>query len=81
MDLSKMEVQKGDDEIIPFSFTNEENEELRSRPQIDCYLTYTNEETHKEIKANIHRSPMFNGVIEGIGIVFYEGITFPFGDF
>ena len=67
MDLSKMEVQKGDDEIIPFSFTNEENEELRSRSQIDCYLTYTNEETHKEIKANIHRSPMFNGVIEGIG--------------
>ena len=67
MDLSKMEVQKGDDEIIPFSFTNEENEELRSRQQIDCYLTYTNEETHKEIKANIHRSPMFNGVIEGIG--------------
>ncbi len=67
MDLSKMEVQKGDDEIIPFSFTNEENEELCSRPQIDCYLTYTNEETHKEIKANIHRSPMFNGVIEGVG--------------
>ena len=67
MDLSKMEVQKGDDEIIPFSFTNEENEELRQRPQIDCYLTYTNDETHKEIKANIHRSPMFNGVIEGVG--------------
>ena len=67
MDLSKMEVQKGDDEIIPFSFTNEENEELHSRPQIECYLTYTNDETHKEIKANIHRSPMFNGAIEGIG--------------
>ncbi len=67
MDLNKMEVQKGDEEIVPFSFTNEENEELRKRPQIDCYLTYTNEDTHKEIRENIHRSPMFNGVIEGIG--------------
>ena len=67
MDLSKMEVQKGDDEIIPFSFENEDNEELRNRPQIDCYLTYTNEETHKEIRANIHRSPIYNGDISGIG--------------
>ena len=54
MDLSKMEVQKGDEEIL-------------NRPQIDCYLTYTNEDTHKEIRANIHRSPLFNGNIEGVG--------------
>ena len=67
MDLSKMEIQKGDEEIIPFSFTNEENEELRLRPQIDCYLTYTNEQTHKEIRENIHRSPIYNGDISGIG--------------
>ena len=67
MDLSKMEVQKGDEDIKSFSFMNEENKELLSRPQIDCYLTYTNEETHKEIRSNIHRSPLFNGNIEGVG--------------
>ncbi len=67
MDLSKMEVQKGDEDIKSFSFMNEDNKELLSRPQIDCYLTYTNEETHKEIRSNIHRSPLFNGNIEGVG--------------
>ncbi|MBR6688703.1 MAG: tRNA uridine-5-carboxymethylaminomethyl(34) synthesis enzyme MnmG [Clostridia bacterium] len=67
MDLSKMEVQSGDEDIQSFSFMNEENKELLSRPQIDCYLTYTNEETHKEIRANIHRSPLFNGSISGVG--------------
>ncbi len=67
MDLSKMEVQKGDEDIRSFSFMNEENKELLSRPQIDCYLTYTNEETHKEIRSNIHRSPLFNGSISGVG--------------
>ena len=67
MDLSKMEVQKGDEDIQAFSFMNEENKELLSRPQIDCYLTYTNEETHKEIRSNIHRSPLFNGAISGVG--------------
>jgi len=67
MDLSKMEIQKGDDEIVPFSFTNENNIKLRKRPQIDCYLTYTNQETHKEIRENIHRSPIYNGNISGIG--------------
>ncbi len=67
MDLTKMEVQSGDEDIKSFSFMNEENKELLSRPQIDCYLTYTNEETHKEIRANIHRSPLFNGSISGVG--------------
>ena len=67
MDLSKMEIQKGDEEVTTFSFMNEENEELKNRPQIDCYLTYTNEETHKEIRENIHRSPLFNGNISGVG--------------
>ena len=67
MDLTKMEVQKGDEQIVPFSFINQNNKELLSRPQIDCYLTYTNELTHKEIRENIHRSPIYNGNISGIG--------------
>ena len=67
MDLSKMEVQKGDQEIVPFSFVNENNEEIQKREQIDCYLTYTNEATHKEIRDNISRSPIYNGSIHAIG--------------
>ena len=53
--------------VVQDEIMNEENKELLSRPQIDCYLTYTNEETHKEIRSNIHRSPLFNGNIEGVG--------------
>jgi len=67
IDLEKMEVQKGDSEVVPFSFTNEENEELQKVEQIDCYLTYTNEETHKEIRENIHRAPLYNGSISSVG--------------
>lgn len=67
MDTSKMDIQKGDTKIIPFSFINEENVKVLNKPQIDCYLTYTNEQTHKEIIKNIHRSPLFNGNIEGVG--------------
>lgn len=68
MDLNKMEVQKGDTNISLFSFENEENEVLRDRPQIDCYLTYTNEEnTHKIILDNLDRSPIYSGKIKGIG--------------
>ncbi|MBR5227065.1 MAG: tRNA uridine-5-carboxymethylaminomethyl(34) synthesis enzyme MnmG [Clostridia bacterium] len=67
LDLSKMEVQKGDSEVTPFSFSNEDNEELQKVEQIDCYLTYTNEDTHKEIMDNIDRSPLFNGSIESVG--------------
>ena len=63
VDFSKMIEQPGDERIVPFSFMNENID----REQISCYLTYTNEETHKVIKENINRSPMFNGMIEGVG--------------
>lgn len=65
IDFSKMEEQFGDDEITPFSFTNRE-EDIK-RDQISCYLTYTNEKTHDIIRANIDRSPLFSGAIEGTG--------------
>ncbi len=65
IDFSKMEEQKGDEKIVPFSFTN--TEEDIKRDQISCWLTYTNEETHKIIKDNIDRSPLFSGFIEGTG--------------
>ena len=63
IDFSKMEIQKGDDNIVPFSF----EDEIKSLKQVDCYLTYTNEETHKIIKENLHRSPLYAGKIEGTG--------------
>lgn len=63
IDFSKMEEQPGDEMIIPFSF---ENEEIK-REQVLCYLTYTNEETHEIIRNNFHRSPLFGGLIEGVG--------------
>ena len=63
IDFSKMEVQKGDDNIVPFSL----DDEVREFEQQDCYLTYTNEETHKIIKENLHRSPLYAGKIEGTG--------------
>lgn len=65
IDFSKMEEQKGDETIVPFSFTN--TEEDIKREQVSCYLTYTNEETHNIIRSNIHRSPLFSGAIEGTG--------------
>ena len=65
IDFSKMEEQKGDDNIVPFSFTN--TEEDIKREQISCWLTYTNEETHEIIRSNIDRSPLFSGAIEGTG--------------
>lgn len=65
IDFSKMEEQKGDEHIVPFSFTN--TEEDIKRDQISCWLTYTNEETHSIIKDNIDRSPLFSGFIEGTG--------------
>lgn len=65
IDFSKMEEQKGDERIVPFSFTNKE-EDIK-RDQISCWLTYTNEETHQIIKDNIDRSPLFSGFIEGTG--------------
>ncbi|MBR0427883.1 MAG: tRNA uridine-5-carboxymethylaminomethyl(34) synthesis enzyme MnmG [Clostridia bacterium] len=63
IDFSKMEVQKGDNNIVPFSL----DDEVKDFDQQDCYLTYTNEETHRIIKENLHRSPLYAGVIEGTG--------------
>jgi len=63
VDFSKMEVQKGDDIIVPFSFENEYIGENKG----NCYLTYTNEQTHKIILDNLHRSPLYSGKIEGTG--------------
>ena len=63
IDFTKMEVQKGDNGIEAFSFENEP----KDFEQVDCYLTYTNEETHKIIKENLHRSPLFGGEIVGAG--------------
>ncbi|HOJ11401.1 MAG TPA: tRNA uridine-5-carboxymethylaminomethyl(34) synthesis enzyme MnmG [Clostridiales bacterium] len=63
IDFSKMTEQPGDDRIIPFSFETESIE----RQQVSCWLTYTNSETKKIIKDNLHRSPLYSGVIEGIG--------------
>ena len=63
IDFSKMEVQKGDENIVPFSL----EDEIKEFNQQDCYLTYTNEETHKIIRENLHRSPLYAGMIEGTG--------------
>lgn len=65
IDFSQMEEQKGDEHIVPFSFTN--TEEDIKRDQVSCWLCYTNEETHEIIRENINRSPLFSGVIEGTG--------------
>jgi len=63
VDFSKMEIQPGDEDIEPFSFRTTEP----IRNQADCYLTYTNAHTHEIIRANLHRSPLYSGVIEGVG--------------
>ena len=63
VDFSKMEIQTGDEHPLPFSFTTERAPENRAV----CYLTYTNEETHRIIRENLDRSPIYSGVIEGIG--------------
>lgn len=65
IDFSKMQEQKGDETIIPFSFTTPQDEVQRD--QVSCWLTYTNEETHKIIRNNLDRSPIYAGVIEGTG--------------
>lgn len=65
IDFSKMEEQFGDEQIIPFSFdTNPEDVQIQ---QISCWLTYTNEETHRIIRDNLDRSPLYCGMIEGTG--------------
>jgi len=63
VDFSKMVIQSGDEKIVPFSFMSENIQ----KPQVDCYLTYTNEVTHRVIKDNIHRSPLYNGSIHSVG--------------
>jgi len=63
IDFSKMEKQEGDKAVVPFSF----EDELKDFEQVDCYLTYTNEKTHEIIRKNIHRSPLYGGVIKGTG--------------
>lgn len=65
IDFSKMEPQHGDERIVPFSFEHKEDD--IKREQFPCYLTYTNEKTHQIIRDNLHRSPMYSGVIEGTG--------------
>ena len=63
LDYDKMEIQPGDEECRNFSFMSDET----TREQIPCWLTYTNEKTHKILRDNMHRAPMANGIIEGIG--------------
>ena len=65
IDYSVMEEQKGDEELHPFSFSNEPED--IARDQISCWLTYTNETTHRIIRENIDRSPLFSGAITGTG--------------
>ena len=65
IDYSKMEEQKGDEKIVPFSFSNKRSD--IERDQVSCWLTYTNSETHRIIRENIDRSPLFSGMIEGVG--------------
>lgn len=63
IDFSRMEVQVGDDDPLPFSFDTAQTPENRAV----CYLTYTNAETHRIIRENLDRSPIYSGVIEGVG--------------
>ena len=63
VDFSKMELQPGDETVVPFSFETQTPPENRAV----CYLTYTNEATHDVIRRNLDRSPLFSGVIEGVG--------------
>ncbi len=65
LDFSRMEEQKGDETIVPFSFSTDPDS--IQKPQVSCWLTYTNEETHKIIRENLDRSPLFSGAIEGTG--------------
>lgn len=65
IDFTKMHEQKGDEKIVPFSFTNI-SEDI-SKEQVSCWLTYTNDKTHEIIRENLHRSPMFSGDIKGTG--------------
>ncbi|MEZ0537087.1 tRNA uridine-5-carboxymethylaminomethyl(34) synthesis enzyme MnmG [Caldicellulosiruptoraceae bacterium PP1] len=63
LDLEKMQIQNGDLDITPFSFENDKID----IEQVPCYLTYTTEQTHKIIRDNLHRAPLYSGLIEGVG--------------
>ena len=63
LDLSRMEEQFGDEDAIPFSFSTDSVD----RPRLSCYITFTNSETHRVIRENLDRSPLYSGLIEGIG--------------
>ena len=65
IDFSKMEEQKGDERVVPFSFTTDPEDVQID--QVSCWLTYTNEKTHDIIRQNLDRSPLFSGAIEGTG--------------
>ena len=65
IDFTKMEEQRGDARVVPFSFSTDP--ESVQKEQVSCWLTYTNEETHAIIRKNLDRSPLFSGVIEGTG--------------
>lgn len=65
IDFSKMQEQKGDERVVPFSFTTDP--ESIQKDQVSCWLTYTNEQTHEIIRSNLDRSPLYSGVIHGTG--------------
>jgi tRNA uridine 5-carboxymethylaminomethyl modification enzyme len=65
LDLERMEEQRGDERMLPFSFAAEHA--VLSRPSVSCYITFTTEETHRIIRENMHRSPLYGGKIKGIG--------------
>ena len=63
LDFSKMSIQPGDEEVHNFSFMSD----IETREQLPCFLTYTNEQTHEIIRKNLHRAPMYTGIVEGVG--------------
>lgn len=67
IDTTVLEEQQGEPDALPFSFMNEDEPAYLQRPQRSCYLTWTNAETQAIISANLHRSPLFSGIIEGVG--------------
>ncbi len=66
IDYTQLEIQPGDDYVEPFS-VDSDRDELNSREQIPCHIVYTNAKTHDIIRSNMHRSPLYSGVIEGVG--------------
>jgi len=63
LDFSKMSIQPGDEQVHNFSFMSD----IETRKQLPCWLTYTNEQTHEIIRNNLHRAPMYTGIVEGVG--------------